>query len=539
MTVPCACGSASTLPKTIKPALLQSITAQTKLNDKEVKALYARFRRLAPSGCLLPEQFRQTMGVLGLTDDSFLPDRLFLVFNAAGDGKLSFLEFATSLAVMIRGSEDDKLKLSFEMAAGHRGASGIALADFQRLIHACNRMMAMLVAPTHLTSDEEVNRLFHDLTENEGLTSDGEELITLESYKAAAQGNEDFLRCLGLAPELRPSSRGARNRGRPGFASPPRQRYGRQLSPEPFPSPSGATSSTAPALSPGGIVFVPGQELEDLQRRLGRVGLLLQKKAQLRSGQVEEQDTQILSADFHPPGEERRRRPSLPQSFASSSAAAELELQDFIKVVDEIKAKASSSFGGRLLRPPRDLTHHGLAGLSPLDAGAPSHAADWRAGFRDEDLSISREDFEFSREFSRETAQLGHSDTETCTVPGERVPNRTETMQAKHRTTRKRRHRLLGPKKGLAVHFGHESWNIVLSMMIGIRMSVGRCQHEMQREVQPVDFIMQEKFTIIPKLANLSESKRLSVTRFIDYAPLVFQKIRASFGVSESDYLRS
>ena len=34
---------------------------------------------------------------------------------------------------------------------------------------------------------------------------------------------------------------------------------------------------------------------------------------------------------------------------------------------------------------------------------------------------------------------------------------------------KKKGHKLLGPKKGLAIHFGHENWNMVLNMMIGIR----------------------------------------------------------------------
>merc|ERR1740138_1953997 len=79
-------------------------------------------------------------------------------------------------------------------------------------------------------------------------------------------------------------------------------------------------------------------------------------------------------------------------------------------------------------------------------------------------------------------------------------------------------------------------------MMIGIRMSIGRSRHEMAREVQPVDFIMKEKFSIIPRLANIFDSevsKRVTVTRFIDYAPLVFQRIRSSFGIYTDDYLRS
>jgi len=92
------------------------------------------------------------------------------------------------------------------------------------------------------------------------------------------------------------------------------------------------------------------------------------------------------------------------------------------------------------------------------------------------------------------------------------------------------------------VHFGHENWNMVLSMMIGIRMSVGRSKHEINRELQPVDFAMKEKFSILPRMVNMLDaavSSRVQMTRFIDYAPLVFQKIRTSFHIQHDDYLRS
>jgi len=98
------------------------------------------------------------------------------------------------------------------------------------------------------------------------------------------------------------------------------------------------------------------------------------------------------------------------------------------------------------------------------------------------------------------------------------------------------------PKKGMAVHFGHEKWNMVLSMMIGIRMSVGRSNHEVLRDLLPVDFVMKEKFTIHPSLTNLLDqttSKRVTMTRFIDYSPMVFQSIRRSFGIQNDEYLRS
>lgn len=60
--------------------------------------------------------------------------------------------------------------------------------------------------------------------------------------------------------------------------------------------------------------------------------------------------------------------------------------------------------------------------------------------------------------------------------------------------------RVLSAKKGIAVHFGHENWNTVVNMMIGLRMAVGRVSNEIDREVQALDFRMRDKFVILPNL---------------------------------------
>ncbi|CAD7927129.1 unnamed protein product [Amoebophrya sp. A25] len=101
---------------------------------------------------------------------------------------------------------------------------------------------------------------------------------------------------------------------------------------------------------------------------------------------------------------------------------------------------------------------------------------------------------------------------------------------------------VLGPKKGLAVHFGHENWNMVLHMMIGIRMAVGRSANEMNRGLQSLDFKMIDKFAILPNLANIMDSvagENQNYTVFVDYAPFVFRKIRDLRGIQPEHYLRS
>ncbi|CAD7955611.1 unnamed protein product [Amoebophrya sp. A120] len=106
----------------------------------------------------------------------------------------------------------------------------------------------------------------------------------------------------------------------------------------------------------------------------------------------------------------------------------------------------------------------------------------------------------------------------------------------------KQQHKILGPKKGLAVHFGHENWNMVLNMMIGIRLAVGRSSTEGDRGLQSLDFKMRDKFAILPNLANIMDSvaaANQNYTIFVDYLPFVFRKIRQLRGIKPEQYLRS
>lgn len=44
-------------------------------------------------------------------------------------------------------------------------------------------------------------------------------------------------------------------------------------------------------------------------------------------------------------------------------------------------------------------------------------------------------------------------------------------------------------------------------MMIGLRISVGRLAQEVDRPVLDADFLMKDKFSIVPRVANIFDSK--------------------------------
>eukprot|EP00927_Polykrikos_kofoidii_P058379 TRINITY_DN5285_c0_g2_i2.p1 TRINITY_DN5285_c0_g2~~TRINITY_DN5285_c0_g2_i2.p1 ORF type:complete len:887 (+),score=125.48 TRINITY_DN5285_c0_g2_i2:104-2662(+) len=542
--IACGCGVSTTLPKRIRRDVLEDLTIRTKLTQDEVKALYARYRRLAPNGHLLPEQFKQTMGMIGLTDDAFLPDRMFQVFDIDKDGRVSFVEFATSLAVMIRGTEDEKLKFSFDMTCGT--ADGIQLEDFHRLIRACNSMLSSLVDQNSkgVTSDEEIERLFHDLSSDEG--EGGTRQITLEQYKAAAGSNDEFLHCLGL-------DSGGKRIG--GIHSPM------------FPSPSFSSQTPAPA---GGAV-VSAAQLEDLRNRVrnlrqavlrssnytGRLSSLPQAQGNLtvtpRLADTSDEDPNErwwtpLSRRSSADGET-----SLDNLPPRTSMLSEVDVE-FEKVMkwcadhEAVARPTALSLDSVLSETPPTVTRRPHSKSSSGAATSPGQFFSWNAAISDGEAVGNNLNNSLS---ANEGAEYGvglersnvHKPGRGGSQEGAKSPtSNSRSSRGTNSGRRRKRHRLLGPKKGLAVHFGHENWNMVLSMMIGIRMSVGRSVHEVHRELQPVDFDMKEKFSIIPRLANVFDSavsKRVMMTRFIDYAPLVFERIRSSFGIHADEYLRS
>ncbi|KFG50869.1 phosphatidylinositol-4-phosphate 5-kinase [Toxoplasma gondii p89] len=118
------------LPAKMERTLLEDILTKTNLGPKEIKDLYNRFRRIAPDGSLPFSRFCDTLGVLGMVDETFLAERLFNAFDTNGDSRLSFTEFAVALGTMMRGSDDEKLNLSFKILNPTYGGGATCLADY-------------------------------------------------------------------------------------------------------------------------------------------------------------------------------------------------------------------------------------------------------------------------------------------------------------------------------------------------------------------------------------------------------------------------
>ena len=87
------------------------------------------------------------------------------------------------------------------------------------------------------------------------------------------------------------------------------------------------------------------------------------------------------------------------------------------------------------------------------------------------------------------------------------------------------------------ITFGHDNWNLVLNMMLGIRNSVKSLMHEEISAIEREDFDSKYYFELVPK--RTADTSRLKLYHFFDFAPKVFHKIRKFYHISDDEYLKS
>ncbi len=91
--------------------------------------------------------------------------------------------------------------------------------------------------------------------------------------------------------------------------------------------------------------------------------------------------------------------------------------------------------------------------------------------------------------------------------------------------------------QGNFVSFGHQNWNLVLNMMLGIQYAV-KSVIEKADNVTKKDFEVKFIFELVPKRTTIAKDS-LKICTFFDYAQNVFYEIRRLYGIKNDDYLRS
>jgi len=94
---------------------LQDIREKTNLNKIEIAGLVERFKEVAKNGVINQKNFRKVFGEIGTATNENLVERLFKYFDKDKSGSIDFSEFCLSMAIILKGSKEEKLKVCFSL----------------------------------------------------------------------------------------------------------------------------------------------------------------------------------------------------------------------------------------------------------------------------------------------------------------------------------------------------------------------------------------------------------------------------------------
>ena len=476
---------------------LDDIEETKHFNKREVKKLRSQFKRIAgKNGRLSPDEFRQSLGVVGMIQDSLLCQRLFSVFNKSKSGTISFSEFLEGLGVLVKGSVDEKLDFAFAMC-DIDGSGEITYEELLLTVQSIMRIYSGIMGTPNNSAaldTVKVQRMFNKLDRNK----DGK--INVEEYKRGMRKH----------PELVQSLRGTNvfQSGQFRVNELLRRRIHKYQK---------ATASLQGKVS---------QVIAALERDKERKARVDKK----RNVGADKQATISLA-------EPSLRRLDTADSVESDATITDGETDIEVEsgpVEDEQKKEANGDDVDVLLLLRQ--VQAKLDEMATVDYGS---------------IDYERRKFKMQKSGSSVNGKMAlmktsGSPNEIHNVSSD--PEHEERLQRDSDNDALLRKYITPVAKGSTVFFGHKNWDLVLNVMKGIQLTVSRCYAE-NREINAIDYAFKEKYTLLAGATHavthnqdmddidLDTSGRSC--RFIDYAPFVFQNLREHFGIKNEQYVHS
>eukprot|EP00511_Aplanochytrium_stocchinoi_P010970 CAMPEP_0204873176 /NCGR_PEP_ID=MMETSP1348-20121228/39927_1 /ASSEMBLY_ACC=CAM_ASM_000700 /TAXON_ID=215587 /ORGANISM="Aplanochytrium stocchinoi, Strain GSBS06" /LENGTH=853 /DNA_ID=CAMNT_0052028369 /DNA_START=186 /DNA_END=2747 /DNA_ORIENTATION=+ len=540
-------------------------------NKKELKKLYTEFRRICSrNGYLDMDGFRQSLGVLGMVQDSLLCQRLFSVFNKSKTGQISFEEYALSLGVLMKGTVDEKLDFAFTMT-DIDGSGEITYEELMITVQSIMRIYSGIMGNNSIgTLDEKkVKRMFKQLDKN------GDGMVTLDEYKRGMKRHPEFV------TSLRGSDIYTNAQTR---ASEIQRKHIRRYQKTCILLEKQIDKAIELAEQIQGETETKILHTLEEDTQIQRLVTLSTKCSQNQNGVYHNQNSEkiIISLDETKVSVSRIGSEETLEAI-SSSEDSDFELHE--------KDNVNNKQGEEILE---DVSTNGLHAQSkslPIttDDGSGNHfTSKEELMFILKDLQaklkeMSTDEFANERGENRKTRKMrtgkdknmntNNKNTKTADVNLPKTARASTGGESStceyhygsdghfgdtddYETDAKSENKkdvtldtyLASASTGSTVFFGHKNWDLVINVMKGIQMAVGRCSAEAMRPISVFDFGVKEKYTLIAgqkmhKNTRGHTSKDIDLDsrscRFVDYAPFVFNKLREHFGIRNEDYVHS
>uniref|UniRef100_A0A8C3GY67 Potassium voltage-gated channel interacting protein 3 n=1 Tax=Corvus moneduloides TaxID=1196302 RepID=A0A8C3GY67_CORMO len=173
-----------------QPEGLEQLLARTNFTKTELQSLYRGFKNECPSGLVDEETFTLIYSrFFPQGDASSYAHFLFDAFDADRNGPRSFLQdFAVGLSVLLRGTEQQKLKWTFDLYDVNKDGY-VTKEDMLEIMKSIYAMMGRCTEPALGASApaQHVELFFQKMDRNR----DG--MVTFEEFLATCQEDKDIM----------------------------------------------------------------------------------------------------------------------------------------------------------------------------------------------------------------------------------------------------------------------------------------------------------------------------------------------------------
>ncbi|CAD8151009.1 unnamed protein product [Paramecium pentaurelia] len=454
--------------------MLPNLAKQYSFTQEEIIMLKNRFDRLCDRGMMTKQQFRDSLGILGL--EQFLAERIFNQIDGNKDGVIMFEDFVKYLSMLLNGSTIDKALWSFGMLSNNK--SILELEDMEKMIFEICYLWNSITGSKSMPKKELVSEIFRIFD------NDDDGIVQFEEFRVVYQEGVELIGWYEFLNNEDMSTNKIKEEWENVTKNKSRKKrmtlINRQLDEQ---TPQDLLNNQLKILQSElqgcSELIKYEKEKEQQQKQINFLAsFYFDDKSQKTHGPIfNDGQVQKLYGDDDP---DQNDEPYFKQYNMASTINNDRfqnnimnRLRNLLKLTEDIKKLNSQQIVPKL--PEQSVVKQ-----FKKSSRSPSP------------ISVNQTIDDIQQQQQQENV-----------------------------------------RKNLSIYFGHENWNLVLNMMIGIRKAI-KSLHPLTDDIliTAAHFEVKNQFEIIPKRTQKSCS-------FYEYSPLIFERIRKMYGISNDDFLRS
>eukprot|EP00375_Theileria_parva_P002088 XP_764765.1 phosphatidylinositol-4-phosphate 5-kinase [Theileria parva strain Muguga] len=550
---------------------------------EEAQSIYNKFRALAPNGKLTLHSFQECLGLFG-TLGHVLGERMFRAFDLNNDDCLDFVEFSSSLLIMTRGSEAKKLALSYRIL--HPNPENLPNSLTGSLNISRTPSKSFLPNSTEFNNyvgkskDNSVkfeDNLGKKSSDNSDKFDDTSKESKPDKPDESNYSKDDLVNSKDKSDEFRDNLVKSHNSDKlENLSSQPENHSSDSKD-------NSGKSESEESLSRS-LIRATRQSIINTTRML--TSNLNEIKSNLSgiTSNISGIKTSISGITSSISGIKTNLNEAKPEAVKEMAQLEEdgIEFGEFVEVVRDIELTRSLLVCREPKYFPTDEVRRVFEKFASVSRDGTRRLS------QSDYINAVYESSEFLELLGISLSQYA-METVTTTYKGvntflKKINTTTRSYINRTHVNRKNVYKCIdhgSSKRGLSVHFGHESWNHVLNMMIGLSISARHVYAQVNAVLSDDDYNVKLCFHINENSHGLNVTKFITntglsssrfnsdyiindnengdnsltgnnalissnnmenVTRrivFKEYAPMVFRQIRRISGLSEKDYMES